>query len=280
MSPSTITRSLLFATVVVLICFKTSGAENIVQVMKGYPDFSKMTEILSQPDITKQIKIQYAITVLALDNDIMDTLSGKRPEEVVDIVKCHVLLDYYDDAKLKNRPLNKPAEMVNLYQSSGSSQYGQGLIQLKRTSQGIFFYSSSENSTQNNAKYVEKIYNRQFNVSILRIDHPVIVMGLNEDMAKAPAPVPTKGLVPAPEPAEAPEEVVADSPSDESDFMEAPAPAPTPEEAADAPDGEPDKAADADDSANEDQAATASAGKRVVGLTLVLASAFLAAVSY
>ncbi|GAA0184819.1 cell adhesion molecule [Lithospermum erythrorhizon] len=250
----------------VLLCLRSSFAENVTQILQGYPDLSKMTEVLSQPDVAKAMSIQPAVTILGLDNDIMDTLSaGKRAEEVTDIVKSHVILDYYDDMKLRNQPLNKAQEVVNLYQSSGSSQYGQGLTKLKRTPEGVFFYSTSRNSSRNDAKFVEKIYSRQFNVSIIKIDHQIYINGLNDDMAPVLPPLPPP--VKKNSPAEAPEELVAESPEEAS-----PAPAPAP---ADAPAGAHKKASD-DDSADQ----TSSAAKSVFGLAAVCASAFVVALAF
>ncbi|GAA0162171.1 hypothetical protein LIER_18322 [Lithospermum erythrorhizon] len=250
MSPSTAVCSIL----ALGFLLSATNADPISKILDAYPDFSKLNQLLVSSGIDQLIDKEAAVTILALDNDEIEKLSGlKKPKEMEDIIKAHVARDYYDDVKLRHLNFGQPQEVVNMLQSNGTKQ---GFLKIIRTEDGITFQSSGRPSNPSDAKFVDRIYARQFSVSVLKISHTIFIDGLTGEFVPADAPISTKtAKAPA---AEAPEEVVAEVPNEE--LPEA-APAPGPE---------------ADDDAAAD--AKSAAGKATFGLaTVIIAASCIAA---
>ncbi|KAF8082931.1 hypothetical protein N665_0800s0027 [Sinapis alba] len=207
------------------------SAVNITRALEKYPEFSTMTELFAKTELTPIINKRQTITVLALSNDAIGSISGRPEEELKNILMNHVVLDYYDELKLKALK-DKTTLLTTLYQSTGLGQQQNGFLNCSKTNGKIFFGSAVKGAPLT-AEYITTVFRNPYNLSVVQISMPIVAPGLGAPvkvpppppMTSPPAPSPKKsGATPAPGPAE--EEDYADAPPGAAPET-APAPAPS-----------------------------------------------------
>ncbi|CAF2279298.1 fasciclin-like arabinogalactan protein 3 [Brassica napus] len=221
------------------------SAVNITRALDKYPEFSTMTELFAKTKLTPIINKRQTITLLALSNDAIGSISGRPEDELKNILMNHVVLDFYDGLKLKAIK-DKSTMLTTLYQSTGLGQQQNGFLKCSKTNGKIYFGSAVKGAPQT-AEYITTVFRNPFNLSIVQISMPIVAPGLGDPvevpptppMSSPPAPSPKEAAdAPAPGPAEeegyadsppggAPETAPASAPSE--DGSPAPAPAPGPE---------------------------------------------------
>ncbi|XP_010429425.1 PREDICTED: fasciclin-like arabinogalactan protein 3 [Camelina sativa] len=218
------------------------SAVNITRALEKYPEFSSMTELFAKTELTPIINKRQTITVLALSNDAIGSISGRPEEELKNILMNHVVLDYFDELKLKALK-DKSTLLTTLYQSTGLGQQQNGFLNCTKSNGKIYFGSGVKGAPQT-AEYITTVFRNPYNLSVVQISMPIVAPGLGAPvkvpppppMSSPPAPSPTKkgAATPAPGPAE--EEDYADSPpglapetAPASAPSEADSPAPAPE---------------------------------------------------
>ncbi|KAK8462122.1 hypothetical protein SEVIR_1G154600v4 [Setaria viridis] len=151
----------------------------------------------------------------------------------------HVVLDYYDTAKL-GAIKNHTTLLTTMFQSSGQATDRMGFLNFTKRSDGTMVFGSAEPGAPKNSQMVKSVASRPYNISVLQVSAPIVPPGVGGS-ADAGAPPPHKATALAPAPA-AKGKKGAPSPKDE----ETPAPAPSDDDGgADAPDADaPGPAAD------------------------------------
>ncbi|KAL2460772.1 Fasciclin-like arabinogalactan protein 10 [Abeliophyllum distichum] len=77
------------------------AAHNITKILEAYPEYSQFNSLLSQTKLADEINSREPVTVLALTNGALSSITGKHPLSVVkNELALHVLLDYFDAPKL------------------------------------------------------------------------------------------------------------------------------------------------------------------------------------
>ncbi|KAJ0260344.1 Fasciclin-like arabinogalactan protein 3 [Hirschfeldia incana] len=208
--------SLLFLTILLGVSSIVS-AVNITRALDKYPEFSTMTELLAKTKLTPIINKRQTITLLALSNDAIGSISGRPEDELKNILMNHVVLDFYDGLKLKAIK-DKSTMLTTLYQSTGLGQEQNGFLKCSKTNGKIYFGSAVKGAPQT-AEYITTVFRNPFNLSVVQISMPIVAPGLGDPvevppsppMSSPPAPSPKESAdTPAPGPAE--EDVYADSP--------------------------------------------------------------------
>ncbi|CAH2061236.1 unnamed protein product [Thlaspi arvense] len=219
------------------------SAVNITRALEKYPEFSTMTELFAKTELTPIINKRQTITVLALSNDAIKSISDRPEEELKNILMNHVVLDYYDELKLKALK-DKSTLLTSLYQSTGLGQQQNGFLNCSKSNGKIYFGSAVKGAPQT-AEYITTVFRNPYNLSVVQISMPIVAPGLGSPvkvpppppMSSPPAPSPKKdAATPAPGPAEvedyadappgsAPETAPASAPSEDG------SPAPAPENA-------------------------------------------------
>ncbi|EOA29090.1 hypothetical protein CARUB_v10025354mg [Capsella rubella] len=211
-----VSSSLLCLTILLGVSSIVS-AVNITRVLEKYPEFSSMLELFAKTELTPIINKRQTITVLALSNDAIGSISGRPEEEIKNILMNHVVLDYYDELKLKALK-DKSTLLTTLYQSTGLGQQQNGFLNCSKSNGKIYFGSAVKGAPQT-AEYITTVFRNPYNLSVVQISMPIVAPGLGSPvkvpppppMSSPPAPSPKKGAAtPAPAPAE--EEDYADSP--------------------------------------------------------------------
>ncbi|KAJ6713185.1 FASCICLIN-LIKE ARABINOGALACTAN PROTEIN [Salix purpurea] len=110
-----------------LLFFNTARAFNITQILSQYSDFKTFSSYLTETQLAGEINSRQTITVLVVEDGNMSPLSGKPKDEIKNVLSGHVILDYYDVAKLQKLQ-NKTAMLTTLFQSSGQAVGQQGFL--------------------------------------------------------------------------------------------------------------------------------------------------------
>ncbi|CAF1701839.1 hypothetical protein F2Q70_00009026 [Brassica cretica] len=193
------------------------SAVNITRALEKYPEFSTMIELFGKTELTPIINKRQTITVLALSNDAIGSISGRPEEELKNVLMNHVVLDYFDELKLKALK-DRSTLLTTLYQSTGLGQQQNGFLNCTKTNGKIYFGSGVKGAPQT-AEYITTVFRNPYNLSVIQISMPIVAPGLGSPvqvpppppMTPPPSPSPKKvAATPAPGPAE--EEDYADSP--------------------------------------------------------------------
>ncbi|TVU30144.1 hypothetical protein EJB05_21752, partial [Eragrostis curvula] len=267
----------------------SAAAFNITRLLGQFPDFSSFNDLLTQAKLAEEINRRQTITVLALDNGAAGGVSALASDVQRKVLSMHVVLDYYDTAKLEAIK-GKSAMLTTLFQSSGQATDRMGFLNFTKRPDGAMVFGSAEPGAQLASHMVKSVASRPYNISVLQVSAAIVPPGVGgKQAAPAPAKATTTGPSPAPAPAKgkkaAPpskddEEAPAPGPSDDDASADAPADAPGPAAdgpvadgpAADGPTADGPADADAPASEQSDDAADApegsAAGRVVAGAGL------------
>lgn len=240
----------------------TANAFNITKMLEKFPDYSMFNNYLTETKLASEINSRKTITILAVDNGNMGSLSGKSsPSLLKNILSIHVILDYYDMPKLQK--LSEDSVLLTtLFQSSGVARNHQGFVNVTKLGSNNIAMGSAVPGAPLGSSLVKPIVAQPYDISVLQVSNVIVPPGIENTTAtpaKAPAPsrarAPKKSVAPAPESEESP---VADEPSP-----------------ADAPADDDTPAADKETSKSKSGAPAVQVGLAVV-VTMVLSSLYLA----
>lgn len=225
--------SLLFYSLF-LLSSSFASAFNITRLLGRHPDFSTFNAYLTQTKLYADINHRRTITVLAIANQALSTLSGKSTDVIKTVLSLHVILDYYDLDKLQNLD-NNTALLTTLLQTSGSADGKQGFLNVTDLSGEVVFGSAVKGAGLS-SKLIRSVAAQPYNISVLQISAPIVYPGIGVD-PYIPPPTGSPVYSPAEAPlAESPDESEAPAPSDFSDGPSADGPsADAPSDGATAP---------------------------------------------
>ncbi|CDY13425.1 BnaA03g51430D [Brassica napus] len=171
-------------------------ADNITHAFEKYSNFSTMSELFTKTKLTTLISKYQTITLLAVNNNNISSITNKSAIELKNILMTHVILDYYDELKLKGMK-EKSIMLTTLYQTTGLGEEMNGFLNCTK-SKGKVYFGSGVKGSPLNAEYVTTLYHNPFNLSIIQISMPIVAPGLS--LAVLPPPPPPVPLAPAPAP--------------------------------------------------------------------------------
>ncbi|KAM0943326.1 putative fasciclin-like arabinogalactan protein [Dioscorea sansibarensis] len=269
----------------------TTTAFNITRLLSDYPDFASFNDLLTQTGLANEINSRQTITVLAVDNSGLDVVSDRPVDVVKRILSVHVILDYYDSAKLQKLSKKKNTQLTTLFQTSGIAANQAGFLTVTQMDDGEVSFGSSVPGAGIGANLVKEVVTKPYNISILQITDIVVPPGIDNlkfqapPQATPPPPVPKNSSDEASALASAPSDDEATAPASSSDDAETPAASEAPNAeapaaeapaaaspVADAPKGEKAAAPAADE-----KSAAGRVGATVAGVAFAVASSFFAA---
>ncbi|XP_019176571.1 PREDICTED: fasciclin-like arabinogalactan protein 3 [Ipomoea nil] len=227
------------AAVILLTCIlSTASAFNITRILNRYPEYGVFNDLLTRTGLATHINAHSTITVLAVKNGGIGDLSSRPIDLVDEILRTHVILDYFDIMKL-HRLKNHQAKLTTMYQQTGIADRNQGFLNVTSGKDGIVFGSAVRRSPHD-AHLEEEVMSRPYNISVLGVSTIIVTPGLDDDDGRtALAPVeapPPDSESPAPAPARrrrrrrkrAPAPAEAETPAsdaDDSDYSPTESPA-------------------------------------------------------
>ncbi|KAL7605979.1 hypothetical protein Lser_V15G17552 [Lactuca serriola] len=156
-----------------------SNAFNITTILNQYPSFSIFNRYLSETNVSSEINSRQTITVLAVSNDDVLHLSGKHQNDMLDdLMRVHVVLDYFDVEKLHNLQ-NGTTQMTTLFQTTGRALGEQGFLKATVSKTENVVISSATSGVLVGAILVNSMFAEPFNISVLHISTEIVPLGMN-----------------------------------------------------------------------------------------------------
>ncbi|KAL0393886.1 UNVERIFIED_CONTAM: Fasciclin-like arabinogalactan protein 14 [Sesamum latifolium] len=194
MSPSTSALILVSAVLLLSSATTTTSAFNVTLMLDKFPDYTEFNNLLSKTGVADEINRRQTITVLALSNGHFGDISSKTEDVQKRIISTHVVLDYYDVAKLKQYNTSK-GPLTTLFQTYGQAKQHQGFLNVL-VKDGEVYLSSAVKSPAMDSKVESSVASQPYNISILSISSPIIATGIDGALSPASAKQPN-ALAPA-----------------------------------------------------------------------------------
>ncbi|XVF27177.1 hypothetical protein REPUB_Repub14bG0084200 [Reevesia pubescens] len=187
MSPMSSPVVTLFISLFLLL--SAADAFNITKILSSYPDFTTFNNYLTQTGVASEINSKQTLTVLVVANGNMGVVSGQSTDAIKKVLSVHVILDYYDAAKLQNLH-NKTLTLATLYQQSGKAQNQQGFLNVTRLGNGPVSFGSAAPGSSLDSTLVKMITSQPYNISVLEISNIINVASNSTTPSSPPAQEP------------------------------------------------------------------------------------------
>ncbi|KAK1612802.1 hypothetical protein QYE76_036475 [Lolium multiflorum] len=195
------------------------GGFNITEILDRYPEFRLFNYLLGKTRVAREINRRNSVTVLAPANSDVDWLlrrSARLPRAaLLELLSVHVVLDYYDAAKLAALPRGagaRPVVATTLYQTFGPTAGDKaGFLTITPAPNGGAVFSSAAPGALVSATFKKAITARPYNISVLQISNFVVPPGVitkprtpppppkrMSSMSVAPSPAPVPAPLPCP----------------------------------------------------------------------------------
>ncbi|KAL6593293.1 hypothetical protein ACP70R_049046 [Stipagrostis hirtigluma subsp. patula] len=176
------------AVVAVALAVSAAAAEgfNITKILAEHPEYSKFNELLTKMRLAGDINRRRTITVLAVANgDIGALTSGHYTLGTLrHILEMHIIVDYFDEKKLKQLSHGATAAST-MFQQSGAATDMNGYVNITQHRGGkvTFIADGTAPST-----FVGDIYAKRFDYAVLHVSK-VLSSPEAEAPVAPPAPV-------------------------------------------------------------------------------------------
>ncbi|XP_064958142.1 fasciclin-like arabinogalactan protein 14 [Musa acuminata AAA Group] len=283
----------LTLTLFLSLLFPLVAPHNITKMLAQLPDFSTFNDLLTQTHLAADINSRSTITILAVSNGAVSSVSDEPIDTIKKILSLHVILDYYDDNKI-HKISNHTAILTTLFQASGGAAGQNGFLNVTDMENGQIAFGSAVAGSSLTANFVKVLATQPYNISVLQISSVIVPPSLSggassnqstKPPASSPTPTAAPKTAPAPPtaaPSEAPSEAAsprasdAESPSGKTDDAPAPSGAPASAGIDGSPAGAPSDNADAPEGDGGGKSAADRVGAGV-GLAVAMGFAMLGA---
>ncbi|WMV40282.1 hypothetical protein MTR67_033667 [Solanum verrucosum] len=160
---------------------------NITSLLNHYSSFSNFNNYLTQTGVAAAINSRQTITVLVVENNNLSPLKGMSQDVIANIMRVHVLLDYYDVPKMQMLP-NKTMKTPTLFQTTGYANNDQGFFNMTDLGTGSISLGSAAKGETLGSKLVKSIASQPYNISILQISNVIIPSGIDSSTPTSPPP--------------------------------------------------------------------------------------------
>ncbi|KAK8292489.1 hypothetical protein V6Z12_D06G125700 [Gossypium hirsutum] len=283
---------LFFIAAILLALSTTCTALNITKSLAPYSDYSTLSDLFRKTKLTDAINRRQTITILALDNSSIQSITDRSSDELRKILMNHIILDYYDRQKIQKlgkksallttlyqttgSAINQTRFRPTLYQTTGSAINQQGFVNITRIARGEVVFGSAVKGAPLVGKLLGSVISQPFNLSVLHISTPIVAPGFG-DAILAPPPPPGSSKPPAAAPKKSPSSPGPSEEEEDEDEAESPSPSESPVESPKAgkakaksrSESPPEPDSDEDDDAEEP---TSSASSREVWLRVGVAA--------
>jgi len=172
-----------------------AATHNITAILAAHPDLTDFSAALVSTGAAAEIDRRQTITVLVVDNAVMARLKAQKPDpkELERVIYLHVLLDYFDAAKLGSIQ-GGFAQVTSLYQATGNAQGSDGILNITVFTDGrvAAFTPSAPSNRLPTAFYQRSIKEVPSDIAVLQVKD-LIWSPAKADGAPAPAPAPAPG---------------------------------------------------------------------------------------
>ncbi|XP_051192912.1 fasciclin-like arabinogalactan protein 1 [Lolium perenne] len=150
------------------------AAHNITAILAARHDMAEFSRLLTSTGLADDINERNTITVLAVDDAGMAALRARHlPREALrHVLSLHVLVDYYDRAKLHRLP-GGSADVSTLFQASGDAPGSAGMVEIsERRGGSVAFVPQEDGDHDAHAPavlFVRSVHEAPYNISVLQV---------------------------------------------------------------------------------------------------------------
>ncbi|XP_008781934.2 fasciclin-like arabinogalactan protein 14 [Phoenix dactylifera] len=181
------------------LLFPAATAFNITQILGQFSDFSNLNNLLTRTQLASEINSRQTVTVLAVNNAALSSVSNLPTDVLKKVLALHVVLDYFDRDKI-TRLSNRSAILATLFQASGLATGQNGFLNVTDMGNGQIALGSAAPGSNLDARFVGVLVTHPYNISVLKISGVITPPGLgisNSSGSSSPSPAPTSPF-PAP----------------------------------------------------------------------------------
>ncbi|CAL5055634.1 unnamed protein product [Urochloa decumbens] len=163
----------LFVTAVVLVAISAPpchAAHNITAILSGRRDLAEFSRELISTGLADDIDGRNTITVLAVDDAHMAPLKARGlPRDTLRrVLSLHVLVDYYDEPKLRRLP-GGSTEVSTLFQASGDAPGSAGMVEVAERRGGRVAFAPQDGGGGGAVFFVRSLHQTPYNISVLQV---------------------------------------------------------------------------------------------------------------
>ncbi|TVU28316.1 hypothetical protein EJB05_19830, partial [Eragrostis curvula] len=186
--------SVVLVIAVVLLLPACHATHNITAILSGRRDLAEFSRALTTTGLADDINGRNTITVLAVDDAHMAKAARNLPREALrHVLSLHVLVDYYDDAKLRRLP-GGSTDVSTLFQASGDAPGSAGMVRIAERRGGRVAFAPQDDDDDAplaaaTVFYVKPVHEAPYNISVLQVTG-LILSPAAEAPSSSPVPVP------------------------------------------------------------------------------------------
>ncbi|EPS62290.1 fasciclin-like arabinogalactan protein 13, partial [Genlisea aurea] len=148
-------------------------ATNITKILDAYPEYSDFNALLTQTKLADEIDSREPVTVLALPNSELSSISGKYPLGVVkSVLSLHVLLDYFDAAKL-HKISDGSVLSTTLLQTTGNAAGNVGFVNITDLRGGKVGFGSGIAGSPLDSTFTKSVQQIPYNISVIEVSKAI-----------------------------------------------------------------------------------------------------------
>lgn len=184
--------SYLVAIVVWIGIAGSASGFNITTFLGKHTEFTTFNNLLTATNVAGEINNRSSLTILALSNAQLEpyisSFNGNLPtQEVSDVLRYHVLLEYMDWERLKTMPAAGTL-VTTLYQTTGRAPNNTGAVNITTGGNGQVRIGMPVAGAGYNATIDGLVDKFPYTISIVRISDMIFPYGF--DLSGSPAPTP------------------------------------------------------------------------------------------
>ncbi|KAL1166013.1 hypothetical protein V6Z11_A06G167900 [Gossypium hirsutum] len=147
-------------------------------MLSAYPDFTNFNNLLIQTGIAGEINKKHRVTVLVVANSNMAAVNGVSKDAMKEVLGVHVILDYHDEAKLKQLQTKQATILTTLYQESGKAKNQQGFLNMTNTGNTPVVFASAAPGSKLDCTLVKQITAQPPKVSVLEVSNIINIASI------------------------------------------------------------------------------------------------------
>ncbi|KAL0379635.1 UNVERIFIED_CONTAM: Fasciclin-like arabinogalactan protein 8 [Sesamum angustifolium] len=151
----------------------SASASNITEILSAFPEYSEFNDLLTQTKLADEINSREPVTVCALPNGALSSLTGKYPLSVIkNVLALHVLLDYFDAPKL-HKISEGSVLSTTLYQTTGNAAGNLGFVNITDLRGGKVGFGSGVPGSPLDSTFTKSVKQVPYNLSVIEVSKAI-----------------------------------------------------------------------------------------------------------
>jgi hypothetical protein len=186
---------------------------DITKTLGQYPEFATFTKYLTETKLVEQINSAKAVTILALEDKALASLSGKPIDAIKTVIGTQVITEFYNEKRLFEA-IGSHEQLPTLSPAAGLA----AKIYVNLINEGEVAFSSAVEGSKADTMLVRSVTTEPDVVSVLQVTKPIVMVDASTPSTTTPStstPVPA-GTTPTASPSvgsESPKSGLADAPA-------------------------------------------------------------------